>query len=155
MNEEYFKDFENRSKLSGKIQDRDAGLVLTTRGAVWLVRFGVNIGSEMDGKGPDFLRPVVVIKRINFNMFLCAPVSSNVTEDRYRIPFKLNGDDRVAVLSQIKTLDKKRCVKLMATLPEEDMRKIIDSIGSLYVDAETPQPSKTDGENLDCPLVPL
>jgi mRNA interferase MazF len=41
---------------------------------VWITILGKNIGFEQNGVGSDFLRPVLVIKRFNNQMFWCIPL---------------------------------------------------------------------------------
>ena len=44
---------------------------------IWWVNIGINIGSEIYGKGSGFVRPVLVIK-INQNNFIGLPLSSKI-----------------------------------------------------------------------------
>ena len=39
------------------------------------MRMGLNIGYEQDGKGEDFLRPVLILKKFNKRVFLGIPLT--------------------------------------------------------------------------------
>ena len=54
-------------------------------GDVFLIRIGVNIGSEIDGKGRFFLRPVVVIKVSNARSFIGIPITSKEKDGEYQV----------------------------------------------------------------------
>lgn len=36
---------------------------------VWFCHLGANIGFEQDGKGEDFLRPILVVRKFNNEVF--------------------------------------------------------------------------------------
>ena len=40
---------------------------------IWWVSVGVNVGFEEDGKNDNFVRPVLVLKKFNNDMFLGIP----------------------------------------------------------------------------------
>ncbi len=50
---------------------------------IWFCYLGQNIGFEQDGKGKDFLRPVVVIRKFNKMVFWGVPLTSKVKEGIY------------------------------------------------------------------------
>jgi hypothetical protein len=57
------KDFDtwNVKKKQLDAQQSDA-ILFFKEGEVWWVHFGLNIGFEMNGKGNEFTRPVLIIK---------------------------------------------------------------------------------------------
>ena len=44
---------------------------------VWFCSLGANIGFEQDGRGDDFLRPVLVLKKFNNEIFWALPMTKN------------------------------------------------------------------------------
>jgi mRNA interferase MazF len=70
----FHKDFALWHKVKSATDTRNTQHVFIREGAVWLMRLGVNIGSELDGKGDEFLRPIIVIKGINDHVFFGIPV---------------------------------------------------------------------------------
>ena len=47
------------------------------------VKMGVNVGFEQDGKGKEFLRPVLVYKKFNNRVFLGIPLSSQKKSGKF------------------------------------------------------------------------
>ncbi len=75
---------------------------------VWFTSLGLNIGFEQDGKGNNFLRPVLVLKRFSQEVLWCIPLTKRQKEGRYYFPFILNDKVSVAILSQMRLIDSKR-----------------------------------------------
>ena len=151
-NTKYIKDFAAWHEIKSATDARNTSRILIRIGAVWLIRLGVNVGSELDGKGNEFLRPVIVIRKINDQRFFGIPVSSKVTEDYFRQKFILLGEQRDAVLSDIRAFDKKRCMRFMTMLDTETIHIITQRISHIFIEDETPQPPQATEENLGCPL---
>lgn len=53
-------------------------------GEIWWAYLGLNIGFEIDGKGKDFSRPVLVLKKYNGYSFLALPLSTSQSINKYR-----------------------------------------------------------------------
>ena len=45
---------------------------------VWFCALGANIGFEQDGRGEGFLRPVLVLKKFNNEIFWALPMTKNI-----------------------------------------------------------------------------
>ena len=73
------------------------------------MKMGVNIGFEQDGKGDEYLRPVLVYKKFNNRVFLGIPLTSKIKYDKFHFEFEYKkGKKSFAILSQIKLFDIKR-----------------------------------------------
>ncbi len=83
---------------------------------VWWASIGVNLGDEEDGKGNNFARPVLVIRKFNKHLFLALPLSTTSKRGRYYFELNINGIANVAILSQLKALDRKRLINKMAVI---------------------------------------
>ena len=42
---------------------------------IWFCHFGVNVGYEQDGSGDDFLRPVLIVRKFNNEIFWGVPLT--------------------------------------------------------------------------------
>ena len=72
------KDFKGWMKLKEKIHKK--GSFRTFReGEIWWCKVGENVGSEICGKGKDFLRPVVVVNKLSKYNFIGVPLTSKKT----------------------------------------------------------------------------
>ena len=96
---------------------------------IWYAHVGHNVGDEEDGKGNEFRRPVLVLKKINNNLFLGVPLSSKQKNHpyyiRYDIPDRFCGS---ALASQLRVFDAKRLIRRMAKLPHEEFIRIVDEV---------------------------
>jgi len=86
----------------------------------------VNVGSEQNGHEETFLRPVVVLKKYVSGMFLCLPLTSRgkTWPDYFKLSHP-SGTMSYAILSQGKTLDRKRFAKYVLTLSRVELEKLI------------------------------
>lgn len=62
------KEFEKWNKKKQLLETRNARVFYHSR-EIWWCALGVNIGTEQDGTGELFDRPVLVIKDFNQHMF--------------------------------------------------------------------------------------
>ena len=86
-------------------------------GDVWWCALGTNIGSEQDGTGNGYERPVLILKTINRRLSNVIPLTTSKTQDKYRIFIgEVNGVSNTALLSQIRIIDSKRLVRKMGRL---------------------------------------
>jgi len=83
-------------------------------------------------------RPCVVISPDEINKYLktitIAPITSKSKSYPTRIEFSLKGQKRWIVIDQIRTIDKVRIHRKVATLPGNEVQKIKDIIKETFVD---------------------
>ncbi len=73
------------------------------------MKVGLNVGYEQDGKGDEFLRPVLVYKKFNNRVFLGIPLTSRIKNDKFHFKFEYKkGKKSFAILSQIRLYHIKR-----------------------------------------------
>jgi len=75
---------------------------------VWFLCIGENIGFEQNGKGENFIRPVIIYKKFSSNVFLGIPLTSKMKNGRFYFSFNLKKQFSTAILSQIRLFDVKR-----------------------------------------------
>ena len=90
------------------------------------ISIGQNIGFEQYGKGDDFLRPVVVVKKFNKNLFLGIPLSSKLKEGYYFHTIHFRDRINTALLLQSKTFDSKRIKYRLARLSHNEFNKLLE-----------------------------
>ena len=110
MSEEYEKDFDGWNKIKQRIDNTDQDCTFFEK-EIWWSRLGINIGSEQNGKGADYIRPVYILSKINSKTFIGIPLTSILKEDKTHISFYFNYNFSTALISQIKLYDKKRLVR--------------------------------------------
>ena len=75
---------------------------------VWFASVGVNIGFEQDGRGEEYLRPVIVLRKFNNEVLWGIPLTKNQKLSKYYFSFEMKGEVSTAILSQIRLVDSKR-----------------------------------------------
>ncbi|MDO8561603.1 MAG: type II toxin-antitoxin system PemK/MazF family toxin [bacterium] len=76
---------------------------------IWWCRFGVNIGTEQDGKGEWYVRPCVILRGFGPDACLVVPLTTSARQHHLRVPVGLvKGAEARANLSQIRVVDTRR-----------------------------------------------
>lgn len=76
---------------------------------IWWCALGLNIGFEQDGGGEDFLRPVIILRKFNNEIFWGIPLTHTQKKTKYYFRFTFSKKSQsVAILSQIRLIDARR-----------------------------------------------
>jgi len=95
---------------------------------VWFTKIGENIGFEQNGKGEEFLRPVVVYKKFSKNVFLGIPLTRTIKEGKFYSSFDFKGQTSIAILSQIRLFDSKRLSYPTGRMSQGDYGKLKEKL---------------------------
>ncbi len=97
---------------------------------VWWCALGVNVGFEQDGGGRDFLRPVVVFKKFNKEIFWGIPLTNTKKSTEFYFPFNIFHFDTdgkelkkissTAILSQLRLIDASRLSHKLGDIASSD-----------------------------------
>ena len=102
---------------------------------IFYMSIGKNIGFEQDGKGENFVRPVVIIKGFNKNMFFGIPLSTKMKEGKFYYKFQFQKKDElvenIALLSQMRLFSTKRLLNKIGVISKEDFIKMKNEFKSL------------------------
>jgi mRNA-degrading endonuclease toxin of MazEF toxin-antitoxin module len=91
---------------------------------IWFCHIGCNVGYEQDGKGREWLRPVLVVKKFNTHTFLGIPMTSKVKKGRHYFYFPFDDREVTAILSQIRLIDSKRLKRKIGEVDKATFRQI-------------------------------
>ena len=98
-----------------------------------LVNLDPTIGSEMKKT-----RPCVIISPDEMNKYLqtivIAPMTTNLKIYPTRVLVKHNSTKGLVVLDQIRTIDRRRIIKILDSLSEKEINRIKTTIQETYVD---------------------
>ncbi len=101
-------------------------------GEIWYCKLGLNVGFEQDGKGEDFLRPVVIIRKFNKDVCLIVPLTTRIKTGPFYFTFFLKPDLlNNAILSQVRLIDAKRLSHCVGLLSDEDFIKLKEKLRNL------------------------
>jgi mRNA interferase MazF len=138
----WYKDFENTQSKSNnlakeiiKVSEKlnfdfinASGVKISSLDGIHLDDVGKNIGTEFDGKGELFRRPVYVYKKLSDNSFLGIPMTSKdkIGSWYLKIKFQNNNEkfDGTLVLNQIKNFSNKRIINKIGEIDNTYKSKI-------------------------------
>lgn len=96
---------------------------------VWFCHVGINIGFEQDGKGENFGRPVLIFKKFNNDIFWGIPLTTKKKSGKYYSKIILGDSvERLAILSQLRLIDRRRLYQKIGVVREDNYKSIEDSV---------------------------
>ena len=96
MDEKRFDEWNEQAKI---LHDKDRQRDFKER-EVWWYCAGENIGHEINGKGPFFLRPILIIRKYGSQSFFGVPLSSRIAGGRWFAEILVRGEKSCVLLSQ-------------------------------------------------------
>lgn len=101
--------------------------------AIVLVNLDPTLGSEIQKT-----RPCVVVSPNEMNKYLntivISPMTSSLNEYPTRIPVNHNGKKGMIAIDQIRTVDKKRIIKILGKLNKTEIKSTKEVIKETFVD---------------------
>lgn len=101
---------------------------------VWWTALGVNIGFEQDGKGEEFRRPILILKKFNKYVVLVVPLTTKIKKDnKYYVSCSITGDnvERMVIISQLRLIDTKRFIDKLGVTDEKSFTEIKNAIKAM------------------------
>jgi len=120
------KDYQIWTPIKKNLNNTDEPRLFFHEREVWYCHLGENVGFEQDGRGDEFFRPVVIIRKFNNEIFWGVPLTRTQKDLPFYFKFILETDTEVsveksaAVLSQIRLIDAKRLRRMIGYISEED-----------------------------------
>lgn len=125
------KNFDTWNTLKKKTNDKKNRFY--SEREVWWCLVGVNVGSEQDGSGAMFLRPVLVLTSCGKEICLIVPLTTSTQKHPLRVPVGLvSGKPATAILSQLRVADTKRFVEKVGFLPKEESVNVTSTVGRMF-----------------------
>ncbi len=102
---------------------------------VYYMRMGHNIGHEQNGKGDEFVRPVVILKRLSREMFIGIPLSSQIKSGSFyhTVRFAKNGVETInnAIVAQIRLFSARRLLNKIGMIHKDEFNELKKSVADL------------------------
>ncbi|MFA6414899.1 MAG: type II toxin-antitoxin system PemK/MazF family toxin [Candidatus Paceibacterota bacterium] len=122
------KDFWKWHTQKGHLNEAK-GTALFHEREVWWCALGANIGFEQDGSGELFTRPVVILSKFNLDACLVVPLTAKPKKGKYYFSVgNISSRDAVAVLSQIRFVDRKRLAMKIATMDKGTFQRLTKAV---------------------------
>lgn len=125
------KDFDawNKKKKSLDCQDRK---ILFKEGEVWWCSIGLNLGEEVYGKGKEFRRPVVVLRKLTGTSGVVLPLTSQKKSGTWYQRIQFDDKERYVMMHQIRMVSTKRFESRMASMSKGEFLELKNAVGKFY-----------------------
>lgn len=118
------KDFQKWHTKKAQVDDIETRPFFHER-KIWWCALGANVGFEQDGGGEDFLRPIIVFRKFNNEIFWAISLSHTQKKTKYYFQFVFSGGlSSAAVLSQIRLIDARRLSHKLSDLSDVDFGEL-------------------------------
>lgn len=126
------KDFDEWNRVKKITHEKEKPRFYTVR-EVWWCSFGVNVGTEQDGKGERFLRPCVIVCAFGPNACLVVPLTTSDKEHFLRVSVGIvQGKSARANISQMRIVDTRRLVEKAGFLKKDLFLELKKRIRELF-----------------------
>lgn len=124
MNQEFLEWHERKSNIQSKLYRR-----YFHEREIWWCSIGVNVGYEQNGKGSNFARPVIVLRKFSNEVFWGIPLTTQIKTGKYYVPINIgDGKARTATISQLKLIDGKRLYEKLGDISKEQHENLINGV---------------------------
>lgn len=120
------RDYRAWTPLKQSLNNTDEPRLFFHEREIWYCHLGENIGFEQDGRGDQFLRPVIIIRKFNNDIFWGIPLTRTQKDLPFYFTFvprfetAVQGEKSTAVLSQVRLVDAKRLRRMLGYISEKD-----------------------------------
>ena len=130
MKKDYGKWHKKKEVLNER---RDIDTIFFREKEVWWVALGVNIGFEQDGKGEEFRRPILILKKFNKFVVLAVPLTTRIKKNKYYISCDLVEDKlpRMVIISQLRLIDTRRFIDKLGVVENSSFVQIKNAIKAM------------------------
>lgn len=124
--------FELWNRLKQQIHTKEISHFFFHEREIFFANLGQNIGTEMNGKGERFLRPVLILKKFGKDSAFVVPLSTQKKEGKFYFSFtSTKGILTTALLSQSRLIDVKRLQKRKGRILTDDFSLLKKELGKL------------------------
>ena len=124
MNEDMYDEW---NSLKNEIS-QSKKTILFKEGEIWWCSLGCNIGSESFGKGKNFSRPVLVLKKLSHETSICIPLTSKVKVGSWFAKISILSTDRYVMLNQIRMIHIKRFQRRLTHIESSDFLNVKEKL---------------------------
>lgn len=126
----HVKDFNSWNDVKKVV---DGNMTVRVReGEVRWLAMGVNVGSEIDGKGAHFTRPALVVHCIGDKLTLIIPLTTSNKNIPGYLPFEWKGRKDNLCLHQMKIVSTKRLLNRVAKISDTKLKAVKEAIKKFY-----------------------
>lgn len=124
-----------------KVTDVNTNAPLFKEREIYNVKIGENVGFEQSGKGDEFVRPVLILKRVTKEMFFGIPLSTTFREGSFFYGFEfITGKHSTALLVQTKLFSSRRLLNKIGMINKDDFKNLREKLNKLMFDGDFTSP---------------
>jgi len=127
----YFKDFDKWNEVKKRVHQEERTVNIRAGEIRW-VSFGINIGSEIDGKGLSFTRPALILHVIGSHLALIIPMSTKVKDIAGYVPFTWKNITTALCLHQIRIVSNKRVLSRKGRISQNKLKAIKKELSKFF-----------------------
>ena len=117
---------EKKKQIDGSKRD-----LLFKEGEIWWCSLGMNIGEEVYGKGEDFRRPAVILKKLSRNSCIVMPTSTQKREGSWYHHLYVRDRERFVMMHQIRFISANRLSVRESALSRDEFSALKKSVAGL------------------------
>jgi len=127
----YQKNFDAWNEVKKHFQDTDHKIFIRAGEIRW-ISFGVNVGSEIDGKGRAFTRPALIVHVIGSHLALVVPMSTRVRNIAGYVPFEWKDATNALCIHQIRIVSQKRVLTRKGKISNKRLDEVKEKIRKFF-----------------------
>ncbi len=104
----FFKNFADWFKLKPQLDEKSYNPPKFSSGQVWYCFAGENIGVEISGKGSDYLRPYLILQKLDRYSFIDLPLSTRSKSGNRYFQINFRSKNQIVYLHQPRHFDYRR-----------------------------------------------
>jgi len=127
----YFKDFDTWNIVKKRIQREDRNVFIRAGEVRW-VSIGVNVGSEIDGKGVSFTRPALILNVSGSHIAFIIPMSTKMKDVAGYVPFRFQLKEVALCIHQTKVVSQKRIFGRLGKISDKNLQVCKDQVKQFF-----------------------
>lgn len=132
MKKDFKKWHDKKEIINGSV-----GTALFHEREVWWCVLGANVGYEQDGSQEDFERPVIILRKFNLDACLIIPLTAKLKKGKFYFTVgMIDGRNAVAILSQVRFIDRKRLVNKICMLERNIFLNLIRAVIKISINGD-------------------
>ncbi len=129
------KNFDEWNKIKKDTDLNNRKIGIKPRDIFW-AKLGENIGFEQNGKGENFARPVIILRKLTSELFLGIPLTSTIKDGDYFHSFEYTNHtnglvQNTALILQMKVFSIRRLMNKTGVINTKDFESILEKSKSL------------------------
>jgi mRNA interferase MazF len=128
----YVKQFDAWAKIKKEVQEEFRKINIDAGDVRW-TSIGVNIGSEIDGKGDSFCRPALVVNVVGSTVAFIIPMSTKIKNDiAGYLEIEFQGERVSLCIHQSRVVSQKRIMKRIGKVTGNDLKVYKQAIKNFF-----------------------